>query len=323
MAPGRMWYRVEQVAGTRMQIIFKHCRGAIVFAGLTVNTFFWFAPLFILAVLKLLLPFAPLRRRISKLLMAIGEGWIGVNSLILSGGGSIDWQIRGHENLERNAWYLVIANHQTWVDILILQKVLNRRIPFLKFFIKQQLIWFPLLGFAWWAMDMPFMRRYSKPYLAKHPHKKGKDIEATRKACEKFRETPTTVINFIEGTRFSQQKRVALGSPYQHLLPPRAGGIALAMASMGELFDSILDITLVYPDGAAKFWHMCCGEHVRVIVDVRLRSVDARLVSGDYEGDREYRAEFHRWLTNIWREKDDRIADLLEEARLATNPPSN
>jgi len=303
--------------GLRVKIILQHCRGVIVFTGLTVNTFFCFTPIFILAVLKLLLPLAPLRRRISKLLMAIGEGWIDVNSLILSRGGSIDWQIRGHENLERNAWYLVIANHQTWVDIVVLQKVFNRRIPFLKFFIKQQLIWLPMLGIAWWAMDMPFMKRYSRTYLAKHPHKKGKDLEATRKACEKFREIPTTVINFLEGTRFSEKKHAALGSSYQHLLPPRAGGVALAMASMGELFNSILDVTLVYPEGAAKFWQMCCGEHVRAIVDVRQRPIDARLMCGDYEGDRECRREFHRWLAQIWAEKDDRIANVLEEAGAA------
>jgi 1-acyl-sn-glycerol-3-phosphate acyltransferase len=163
-------------------------------------------------------------------------------------------------------------------------------------------------------MDMPFMKRYSKSYLAKYPHKKGKDLEATRKACAKFRDTPTTVINFIEGTRFSEQKQAARGSLFKHLLPPRAGGVALAMASMGELFDSILDVTIVYPDGPANLWDMCCGQHVRVIVDVRPRPIDAQLKSGDYEGDREYRREFHRWLTEIWQEKDQRIVELLAES---------
>lgn len=246
----------------------------------------------------------------------MGEGWITVNSLILSFAGSISWEARGHENLERHGWYLVIANHQTWVDILVLQKIFNRKIPFLKFFIKQQLIWFPILGIAWWAMDMPFMRRYSKSYIVQHPDRKGRDLDATRKACEKFRDTPTTVINFIEGTRFSEQKRVARNSPYKHLLPPRAGGIALAMSSMGELFSSILDVTLVYPDGAAQFWDMCCGRPVRVVVDVLPRPVDGRLLTGDYEGDRQYRRNFHSWLAQLWQEKDDRISAMLEEFSL-------
>jgi 1-acyl-sn-glycerol-3-phosphate acyltransferase len=300
--------------------ILKHCRGVIVFAGFTINTIICFTPIFILALVKLLLPITVIRREISKLLMAIGEAWISINTLLLSSLGSIDWQGRGHERLDRDAWYLLIANHQTWVDILVLQKVFNRRIPFLKFFIKQQLIWFPMLGIAWWALDMPFMKRYSKSHLAKYPHKKGQDLEATRKACAKFRDTPTTVINFIEGTRFSEEKHAARGSPYKYLLPPRAGGVALAMASMGELFDSILDVTIVYPDGPAKFWDMCCGHHVRVIVDVRPRSIEAQLISGDYEGDREHRREFHRWLTEVWQEKDQRIAVLLEETRSTSGP---
>jgi 1-acyl-sn-glycerol-3-phosphate acyltransferase len=293
--------------------LFKHCRGVIVFLGFTLNTFICIVPIIILALIKLLLPFATIRREISKLLMAIGEAWVGANTRILTSLVNIDLQARGHEDLDRHAWYLLIANHQTWVDILILQMVFNRRIPFLKFFIKQQLIWFPLLGIAWWAMDMPFMKRYSKSYLARNPHKKGKDLEATREACAKFKNTPTTLINFVEGTRFSEQKHKARGSGYKNLLPPRAGGVALAMVSMGELFNSVLDVTLVYPDGPAEFWNMCCGEHISVLVDVQSRPVDKRLVSGDYEGDREYRREFHRWLTALWQEKDARITDLLAE----------
>ncbi|MGB5255717.1 MAG: acetyltransferase, partial [Woeseiaceae bacterium] len=205
--------------------------------------------------------------------------------------------------------------HQTWVDILVMQYVFNRRIPFLKFFIKQQLIWFPLLGVAWWAMDMPFMKRYSASYLAKNPHMKGKDLETTRRACEKFSATPTSVINFVEGTRFSEKKRVARNSPYQHLLPPRAGGFAVAMSSMGDLFDAILDVTMFYPEGPTGFWDMCCGDHVPVVIDVRKRNIDDWLRSGDYENDREFRRRVHRWLGEIWQEKDELLQQMLDESR--------
>ena len=193
--------------------------------------------------------------------------------------------------------------------------VLNRRIPFLKFFIKQELIWFPLLGVAWWAMDMPFMKRYTPSYLAKHPEKKGKDLEATRKACEKFKDTPTSVINFIEGTRFSEAKRDARHSPYRNLLAPRAGGIAIALSSMGKLFDAVLDVTLVYPDGIPKFWNLCCGDSVRVIAEVRVRPCDDSLVGGDYQNDRAYRRDVHQWLTGVWQEKDDRIDALRDDSQ--------
>ena len=293
-----------------MKTFLRQVRGVIVFGALTVNTVVWFMPLMTLAILKLVIPVARVRRGLTRVLMAIGENWVSMNAVILAGGGSKSWSAQVGDELRRDAWYLVIANHLTWVDIVVLQTVLNRRIPFLKFFIKQELIWFPFLGIVWWAMDMPFMSRYTASYLAEHPEKKGKDMEATRKACEKFRDSPTSVINFIEGTRFSEQKRDARNSPYTHLLPPRAGGIAIAISSMGSLFDALLDVTLVYPHGIPKFWDMCCGDYVRVIVDVRKRPIASHLLSGDYVNDREFRRELHQWLTRIWHEKDARITSL-------------
>jgi 1-acyl-sn-glycerol-3-phosphate acyltransferase len=295
--------------------ILKHTRGLICFAALAANTVFWFVPLFLLALVKLVLPRGAARQKLTRWLMAIAESWVAVNAWVLAPEGSREWTASGIGQLDRNGWYLVIANHQTWVDIVVLQTVFNRRIPLLKFFIKQQLFWFPFLGIGFWALDMPFMKRYSPSYLARHPEKKGRDLEATRRACAKFRDTPTSVINFIEGTRFSEEKRAARQSPYTFLLQPRAGGIAIALASMGGMFDAIVDVTLVYPGGAPKFWDMICGERVNVVVDVRARPVDPVLVEGDYENDRNYRREVHRWLTALWQEKDARIAEI--RARVA------
>ena len=296
--------------GTVLKSFLRNLRGLLVFAGIAINTVFWAAPLLLLALVKLL-PIAPLRRALTRLLMWIGESWVAVNSWLLTHAASIDWQASGLDGLSTSGWYLVISNHQSWVDILVLQKVFNRRIPFLKFFIKQELIWFPILGLAWWALDMPFMKRYSPSYLAKNPDKKGKDLETTRKACERFRESPTSVLNFIEGTRFSEQKRNARNSPYRHLLAPRAGGFAIAMSSMGSLFDAIVDVTLIYPDGPAKFWDLCCGSHVPVIIDVRQRAVDEKLVNGDYQADREFRRYVQAWLNDTWAVKDALIAKHL------------
>ena len=242
--------------------------------------------------------------------MAIGENWIGCSAWIYSLGNATKWDIRGLEGLSNEKWYFVVANHQTWVDIVVLQTALNRRIPFLKFFIKQELVWFPFLGIAWWAMDMPFMKRYSKSYLAKNPHKKGQDLEATRKSCQKFLDTPTSVINFVEGTRFTQEKQKKRASQFEYLLPPRAGGVALALTSMGSMLDAIVDITIVYPTGPAKFWDMMCGEFDQVIIDIAKRPVDDWIIAGDYQNDREFRSKFHKWLTQVWQEKDEQIKAL-------------
>lgn len=291
----------------------RNVRGVVALMGLTVNTVIWFIPLILFAICKLLVPIRIVRRLLTRWIMALGECWVGWNAVILGFRDTERIDVRGIEGLDRDGWYLVIANHQTWVDIIVLQVILNRRIPFLKFFIKQQLIWFPLLGIAWWAMDMPFMKRYSKSYLAKHPDKKGKDFEATRIACSKFRNTPTTVMNFVEGTRFSPDKKRRRNSPFENLLPPRAGGIALALTSMGSEFESILDICIVYPHGVAQFWDLCCGQFNGAIIEISKLPIEKWMISGDYEHDREFRGRFHRWLTQIWQDKDRQIAQLLVE----------
>jgi len=291
--------------------ILRNLKGLLTFSATTINTIVCFVPLLVLAIIKLIVPITASRTLMTKGLMVIGETWADINAHIFALSNSTVWEHHGLDNLDRDEWYLVIANHQTWVDIIALQSAFNRRIPFLKFFIKQQLIWFPFLGLAWWAMDMPFMKRYSKSYLARHPHKKGKDLEATRIACEKFRDTPTSVINFVEGTRFSQEKKQKRGGDFTHLLPPRAGGVALALSSMGDMFDTILDVTIAYPKGPTDFWAMMCGELEHVIVDVRRIPVEAWLVEGNYKKDREFRKRFHRWLTAIWTRKDERLAELL------------
>ncbi len=303
-----------------MKVILRQLRGIVVFGALSVNTIFWFVPLFTLALVKLLLPIPPLRRAITRVLMWLGENWVSVNTLILAPSGSATWTAEGLDELSKDSWYLVLSNHQTWVDIVVLQQIFNRRIPFLKFFIKQELIWFPLLGIAWWAMDMPFMKRYSPSYLAKHPEKKGADLEATRRACRKFTHTPTSVINFVEGTRFTEEKRIKRDSPYRHLLTARAGGVAIALSSMGELFDAVLDVTLYYPDGPRDFWAMCCGERINVVATVERLPVESRLVAGDYAMDREFRREVHRWISELWQRKDRHLEDLSGQQPRTRNP---
>ncbi len=295
--------------------ILNNVQGIIVFGACTVSTIFWVMPLTAFAILKLVIPVPGFRRLMSRWIMAIGEIWVSINAAVFRLVNSTTWDVRGLDGLERDKWYLVIANHQTWIDIVALQTVLNRRIPFLKFFLKQELIWFPFLGIAWWGMDMPFMKRYSKSYLAKNPHKRGKDLEATRRACEKFRYTPTSVINFIEGTRFTEEKRLIRASPYQNLLPPRAGGLALSIETMGSMFNEILDITIVYPGGVPLFWAMCYGEFEHVIIDIRKRPLEQWILEGDYVNDRDFRSRFHQWLTQIWHEKDERISAIRQAAR--------
>jgi 1-acyl-sn-glycerol-3-phosphate acyltransferase len=224
------------------------------------------------------------------------------------------WDVSGFAGLDRRSWYLVNCNHQSWVDILVLQHLLNRRIPLLKFFLKHQLIWVPVMGLAWWALDFPFMRRHSEEFLKKHPEMRGRDQEATRRACEKFALVPTSLMNFLEGTRFTQAKHERQQSPYVHLLKPKAGGMALALNAMGDKFQAILDVTIVYPDGTPTFWHFLQGKVHRVVVRARQLPIPRHLINADYAGDAAVRSAFQAWVQESWREKDAQITRLLKSA---------
>jgi 1-acyl-sn-glycerol-3-phosphate acyltransferase len=285
-------------------------RGSLSLILYILNTVFWCIPLFVLVAAKAAVPMDSWMRRCSRMLNATAENWIWVNNQNQKLVGNTRWDVQGLESLERAEWYLVLANHQSWVDIVVLQRIFHRKIPFLMFFIKKQLIWLPILGQAWWAMDFPFVKRYTKSYLQKKPHLKGKDLEITRKACQKFKKIPVSIMNFVEGTRFTKEKHRRQQSPYSHLLRPKAGGIAFVLGSMGKQIHRVLDVTIVYPDGVSSFWALLCGKIRKIKVRVRSLPVSSELL-GDYTNDGQFRSGLQRWLNNIWEEKNRDIEEML------------
>jgi 1-acyl-sn-glycerol-3-phosphate acyltransferase len=286
-------------------------RGIVASLLLGINTCFWCAALFAVALVKLALPAKPARAATDRLLNAIAHQWIACNSGWMRLTQRTRWDVDGLQALEPGGWYMVGANHQSWADIFVLQHLLNRRIPLLKFVLKQQLIYVPVIGLAWWALDFPFMRRHSQAYLERHPEKRVEDLEATRRACEKFALVPTSVMNFVEGTRFTANKHDAQNSPYRHLLKPKAGALAQALSVLGERFNSYLDITIVYPKGAPTFWQFLCGSVPEIVVRARRRPIPPEFRSDEYASDLEFRKAVEHWLQDLWREKDLQIDALL------------
>ena len=274
------------------------------------NTIVCCTPLFIVAIVKVVLPFKPVQNLCRRILTAIATSWIAVNNLnqrLLNG---IRWDVQGIDNLDPQGWYMVVANHQSWVDILVLQNVFHRKIPFLKFFLKKELFWFPLLGQAWWALDFPFMKRYSRHFLKKHPHLIGKDLEITKRACEKFRNIPVSVMNFVEGTRFTREKHAHQKSPYTYLLRTKAGGLAFVLAAMGDKLQHIVDVTIAYPQGVGTFWDFVCGRVQEIKVRVKTLPISSDMM-GDYLQDPQFKREFQNWLNLLWQKKDQDLARMI------------
>lgn len=287
---------------------------------LTLNTLFWCTFLYIPAILKLIIPIHGWRVLCTKVIIWVSECWVACNSGWMKLTQKTEWDIEGLEGLNHEGWYLVLSNHQSWVDILALQHVLNRRVPFLKFFLKQELIWVPIIGLAWWGLDFPFMKRYSAEYLKKHPEMRGKDLETTRRACEKFRYTPVSVMNFVEGTRFTPAKHAQQQSPYRHLLKPRPSGTAFVLDIMGNYIKTLVDVTIVYPDGRPSFMDFLCGKVKRVQIRIRQVAIPATLRNRNYGEDEQYREEFKLWLNGIWEHKDQVIASLTAKTAQTAQP---
>lgn len=284
-------------------------RGALAALLLVINTLLCFSVLLPFSLIKLI-PIKRLQVICTRIIIRIAEFWIGCNSAWMGLTGNIQWDIQGREPLDYDGWYLVTSNHQTWVDILVLQHNFNRRMPMLKFFLKQELIWVPIIGICWWALDFPFMKRYTKAYLARHPEKAGQDVETTRRACEKFKTTPVAVFNFLEGTRLTPAKHAQQQSPYRHLLKPKSGGIAFVLDAMGQQLRSLVDITIHYPDGSPTFWDLLSGRVRKVVVRCQIKPIPAELLGGDYHQDDAFRTGFQRWVNELWEEKDNVLDQL-------------
>ena len=291
-------------------------RGAkALFAGALVSasTLVHVPVLLLVALVKALLPVRALRPALDRALMVITESWIGVNSALIGVFTTTRFVVEGLDGLRYGGHYLVLANHQSWVDIPVLQKVFNRRIPLLRFFLKRQLIWVPVLGLCWWALDFPFMQRATKSQLARRPELAGRDLAATRRACEKFRHLPVSIMNFVEGTRFTPAKHASQGSSYRHLLRPKAGGAAFVLGAMGDALDGVLDVTVHYDLAQPSLADLFADRIRTVRVRVVERPIPEGFVGADYEGDRDYRRRFQAWLNQMWIEKDLCLQDWDKE----------
>lgn len=257
-------------------------------------------------LLRLVVPIASWRAMCDRRLTAIGRRWVAVNTWIWKSlnGLTVETRLAPGVELARDKRYLMLPNHQSWVDTFGLHAVLLPATPFLTFFLKRELMFVPIFGSVWWGLGFPFMKRYSSAELARHPELKGKDLETTRAMCERMRGQPYAILNFVEGTRWTEKK--AEKSPFKHLLPPKAGGIATALEALGYDFDYVLDVTMKYPDRIPTFMDLLTGRAGRLICQVDVIPLDT-IPRGSYFEDEAHATRFREWLNGVWKQKDERL----------------
>lgn len=256
------------------------------------------------ALIKYVTPAGGFRNGLTCWLSWLGELWVSVNKWVLSFYRGMEWDVQLPDNIDLQGRYLLMCNHQSWVDILVLQTRLNRRAPFMRFMLKQRLVYVPVLGIAWWALDMPFLRRFTREQLIRRPELKGKDLENAAKACEKLKHIPVSMTVFPEGTRFTSEKKANQKSPYQHLLLPRTGGLGQILFSFGDRMKSAIDVTIYYPDGTPTFWQLVSGQLRKICIVATIRDIDEGLRGVNFRENKQAAHDLKKWLNELWAEKD-------------------
>ena len=302
-----------------MTLFFKNTlRIPIFLIFLSLNTIFYGSLVSFCGIIKFIIPIAEFRIFITRIAYWISGGFVLTNNVLIKVFYAPAWDIQGMENLNMNGTYLVLSNHLSLLDIPALQRVFFQQIPFLRFFIKQQLIFVPFLGQGLWALNFPSMKRYSKETLNKHPQLRGKDLGTTKRSCENLRGQPVSILIYTEGTRFTPEKHSRKNSPYKNLLKPRAGGIHSVLSSLGDELTSILNVTLVYPGHASpSLFDFLLGKISRIIIRIEALKLGERGVpSLETIQSKAGSLAVRNFLNKTWEVKDKIISKIHSESSI-------
>jgi len=275
----------------------SYSKGVFPFLCIVANLCFWLVPLIFLTLLKSIIPARRFQNLLSWLMEWVYRLAVWCDDPILFRMIGIRLEVEGLAAKYPEKFYLIIANHQSWNDILILQHLFNRKAPVLKFLVKRELIYLPIVGFICWAYNYPFLTRRSiKGFESPQGHSPW-DFWKLEKALDKFSRYPASVVTMAEGTRFARQKARTYNSPYKHLLKPRAGGLTTILALLGDRVSAILDVTIVYDCPHPSFWNFLRGKCNRVIV--RVKEHAPKEIAKVYDFD-----TLAEWLKGVWEKKD-------------------
>ena len=219
-----------------------------------------------------------------------------------------DYVITG-DRLDPRGTYLILANHQSWIDIMMVMVVLGKGTTLPRFFMKWELVYMPVINICAWVLDFPIMRRYTQEDIKDRPELKNRDFDYAHEVLSRNPERQCVVVNYAEGTRFTPEKHRKNRSPYKHLLKPKVGGPQLALDCLRGRLDGIIDITLAYPGAKVSVWRLMAGRVPKVMIHVeRIELPDG--LDKPPETLAELKA-FRGWMNSIWVKKDARIDQMI------------
>ena len=206
--------------------------------------------------------------------------------------------------LSRDHSFVMLINHRSHVDILVILAVFYDQVPDVKFFLKKSLLWVPFLGQFCYLMNYIFVKKISKNAARKDPSMIKKQRDLISQKCQSLVKKPVTLAVFAEGTRFISEKKKQERQLFVNLLAPQTAGVALALEASSKYVSDLLDVTLVYDVGFVSVWLLLSGQVNDIEVHVQRFDVAKANLLGDYLNDRNYRKYFSNWVRALWQKKD-------------------
>jgi len=280
------------------------CKGALtLLLGASLGLAF-LLPLLLLALLKVLI--RPASQPLTRLMIWLTLAYVAITNRVYRLIHQQDWEVSINAAIRPDQGCVLLCNHQAWPDVTLLILNLYNRVPFFTFFLKEELRWIPLIGWAAWALDYPFLKRHSAEDLAQNPALREVDARSTELACNKLKARTPCLINFAEGTRFTAEKHRSTQSPYHNLFRPKAGALTYAIYHLNPQIEVILDATIIYHQPEPTFWKFLCGTlgPVELIVSRLEKPLMTETKDAGLEA---IRAEIKPWLDQRWQEKDEFI----------------
>lgn len=152
---------------------------------------------------------------------------------------------------EGDGSFLVISNHQSWLDTIVLTLALVKQYPtaFCRYLGKKSIGWIPLLG--WMFLQTGALVTLNRNW--------SYDKEKLEQELEKLRRLPKDfwVMTYPEGTRFSRDKK-ALSLEYAkkhdlpslfHVLIPRFKGFFACVQLLRPRLSFVYNATVMYEGG--------------------------------------------------------------------------
>jgi 1-acyl-sn-glycerol-3-phosphate acyltransferase len=263
-----------------------------------------------------LIPLQSIKKNIGKLSNEIGSLIVATLKLSIKVIHRPKWEFELPENLETSNWYIGMSNHLSWGDIFILLFAGHRKVPLLKFFMKDELKWIPILYLVHKTVDMPFLKRHSMKNVKKNPELRTLDMIAAQKAAKRFARNPSVAFSFAEGTRYTPQKHATQRSPYFQLLKPKIGALNIALSGMPEV-THLLDFTIIYKTNKTSAWNFVCGDMNDVQVIVQKHQLPKEILERN-SSDVDYKNIFQSFINDKWLEK----SKMLETVKQSYSPIS-